>query len=113
MALPFPPVVTLDAAYGLLLEFVHVEYEIGHGNTSLYQWMSRSFCVRNPGHFFRLRGTKVENMFGFGWTSEDDRYDDDYRCPAVPALKQRYSGTSVKWSSETFQFSFQSVDRRF
>ena len=69
VALPFPPVVTLDAAYGLLLEFVHVEYEIGHGNTSLYQWMSRSFCGRNAGHFFRLRGTKVENMFGFGWTS--------------------------------------------
>ena len=31
VTLPFPPVVTLDAAYGLLLEFVHVEYEVGHG----------------------------------------------------------------------------------
>lgn len=69
VALPFPPVMALDAAYGFLLEFVHMEYEIGHGNTSLYQWMSRSFCGRNAGHFFSLRGTKVENMFGFGWTS--------------------------------------------
>ena len=69
VALPLPPVVALDAAYGLLLEFVHVEYEIGHGNTSLYQWMSRSFCDRNAGHFFSLRGTRVENLFGFVWTS--------------------------------------------
>ena len=31
VALPFPPVMALDAAYGFLLEFVHVEYEVGHG----------------------------------------------------------------------------------
>ena len=69
VALPFPPVVALDAAYGFLLEFLHMEYEIGHGNTSLYQWMSRFFCGRNAGHFFSLRGTKIENLFGFGRTS--------------------------------------------
>jgi hypothetical protein len=34
VALPFPPVVALDAAYGFLFEFVHVEYEIGHSSRS-------------------------------------------------------------------------------
>ena len=62
-------VMALDAAYGFFLEFVHMEYEIGHGNTSWYYWKSRSFCGRNAGHFFSLRGTKVENLFGFGWSS--------------------------------------------
>ena len=69
VALPFPPVVALDAAYGFLLEFVHMKDEIGHSSTSLYQWMSRSFCDRSAGHFFSLRGTRVENLFRFCWTS--------------------------------------------
>ena len=36
MALAFAPVVRLDTANGVLLEFVHMQNEIGHGRFSLF-----------------------------------------------------------------------------
>ena len=36
VALPLPPVVALNAAYGLLLEFVHMKDDVGHGFFPLF-----------------------------------------------------------------------------